>query len=138
MRQARYRSGPLVWLAVLAATCLQLFLFQKILWLVVPFLFALIIYYLLFPIQRRLVLAGLSRDAASALVSCGAFALAAGAAILVFPWLGTHLASFRVALSAAANRQGSRPRVSEEATRNPLSIGSRKSSWPINSSSPGT
>ena len=66
MRQARYRSGPLVWLAVLTATCLQLFLFQKILWLVVPFLFALIIYYLLVPIQRRLVLAGLSRDAASA------------------------------------------------------------------------
>ncbi len=95
MRQARYRSGPVVWLAVLTATCLQLFLFQKILWLVVPFLFALIIYYLLFPIQRRLVLAGLSRDAASALVSCGAFALAAGAAILVFPWLGTHLASWQ-------------------------------------------
>ena len=69
MKRARYRSGPLVWCAILAATCLLLFLFQKILWLVVPFLFALIIYYLLFPLQQRLVLGGMSRDASAAAVS---------------------------------------------------------------------
>ncbi|WP_294262047.1 hypothetical protein [Propionivibrio sp.] len=50
MRRQRYRSGPLVWLAILFFTCLLLFLFQKILWLVVPFLLALIGYYLFFPL----------------------------------------------------------------------------------------
>ena len=95
VRQARYRSGPLAWCAILAATCLLLFLFQKILWLVVPFLFGLLIYYPLFPIQQRLVLGGMSRDASAALVSGCAFALAAVLAIFAFPWLGTHLASWQ-------------------------------------------
>ena len=52
-----YQPGPLVWLGVIAGTCLMLFLFQQILWLVVPFLLALIGYYLFFPLQQRLVLA---------------------------------------------------------------------------------
>ena len=91
----RYRSGPLAWCAILAATCLLLFLFQKILWLVLPFLFGLLIYYPLFPLQQRLVLRGMSRDASAALVSGSAFALAAVVAIIIFPWLGAHLASWQ-------------------------------------------
>jgi hypothetical protein len=69
MKPERYHSGPLAWCLILAGTCLLLFLFQKILWLVVPFLFGLIIYYLLFPLQQRLVLGGMTRDSASATVS---------------------------------------------------------------------
>ncbi len=92
----RYRSGPLAWCAILAATCLLLFLFQKILWLVVPFLFGLLIYYPLFPLQQRLVLRGMSRDASAALVSGSAFALAAIVAVISFPWLGAHLASWQL------------------------------------------
>ena len=95
MREKRYHSGPLVWCAILAITCLLLFLFQKILWLVVPFLFGLIIYYLLFPLQQRLVLAGMSRDASAALVSGSAFALAAGVLVLMFPWFSAHLVSWQ-------------------------------------------
>ena len=95
MREMRYRSGPLAWCAILAATCLLLFLFQKILWLVLPFLFGLLIYYPLFPLQQRLVLRGMSRDASAALVSGSAFALAAVVAIVIFPWLGAHLASWQ-------------------------------------------
>ena len=95
MRAGRYHSGPLVWCGILAATCLLLFLFQKILWLVVPFLFGLIIYYLLFPLQQRLVLAGMSRDASAAVVSGAAFALAAGAVALMFPWFSSHLVSWQ-------------------------------------------
>lgn len=91
----RYHSGPLVWCSTVGATCLLLFLFQKILWLVVPFLFGLIIYYLLFPLQQRLVLAGVSRDASAALVSAGAFAVAAAALVLVFPWVSSHLVSWQ-------------------------------------------
>lgn len=100
MTAHRYRSGPLVWCVILAATCLLLFLFQKILWLVVPFLFGLIIYYLLFPLQQRLVLGGVSRNAASALVSGAAFAVAGGVLVLAFPWIGAQLSSWQ----ASANR----------------------------------
>ena len=88
-------SGPVVWASIITATCLLLFFFQKILWLVVPFLFGLIIYYLLFPLQQRLVLGGMTRDAASALVSAAVFALAALVAFFTFPWLGSHLASWQ-------------------------------------------
>lgn len=95
MRREPYRSGPLVWLAIVVATCVLLFLFQKILWLVVPFLMALIGYYLLFPLQQRLVLAGVSRDTAAAAVSAGAFVLAGIGMLLVFPWASGHLVSWQ-------------------------------------------
>ena len=94
-QQSSYRSGPLAWCAILAGTCLALVLFQKILWLVVPFVFGLIIYYLLFPLQQRLVLGGMSRDISAALVSAAAFALVALTALFTFPWIGTHLASWQ-------------------------------------------
>ena len=42
-------SGPLVWLATIACTTLLLTLLKQALWLVVPFLFAIILYYALFP-----------------------------------------------------------------------------------------
>ncbi|WP_301101329.1 AI-2E family transporter [Propionivibrio sp.] len=95
MNRERYRSGPLVWLAILGATCLLLFLFQKILWLVVPFLLALIAYYLLFPLQQRLILGGMSRDSSATLVSGGAFTLATGVMLLAFPWISSHLVSWQ-------------------------------------------
>lgn len=72
-QQSDYRSGPVVWVLVLAGTCLLLYLFQKVLWLVVPFILALIIYYLLLPLKSRLVLAGFSHDAATGVVSSAAF-----------------------------------------------------------------
>jgi predicted PurR-regulated permease PerM len=92
---ARYRSGPLAWCAIIGATCLLLFLFQKILWLVVPFLFALVIYYPVYPLQQRLVLRGMSRDASAALVSALVFAGAVVLALLAAPWLGNSLASWQ-------------------------------------------
>lgn len=95
MKAARYRSGPLAWCAILASTCLLLFLFQKVLWLVVPFVFALVIYYPLFPLQQRLVLGGMSRDAAAALVSGSAFALAGVLLIAMLPWLSAQLVSWQ-------------------------------------------
>ncbi|MBK8401067.1 AI-2E family transporter [Propionivibrio sp.] len=95
MRRQRYRSGPLVWLAILFFTCLLLFLFQKILWLVVPFLLALIGYYLFFPLQQRLVLGGMTRATSAALVSGSAFAVAVGIILLSFPWISAHIVSWQ-------------------------------------------
>lgn len=85
-----YRSGPLVWAIVIAGTCLVLFLFQQILWLVVPFLLAVVIYYLLLPLQEHLVLRGVSRAQAANLVSLGAFVLLVAGVALAFPGLATH------------------------------------------------
>jgi predicted PurR-regulated permease PerM len=90
-----YRSGPLVWCVILLATCLLLFLLQKILWLVVPFLFGLIAYYLLFPLQQRLVLGGLSRELSAALVSGGALLLMVGLVALMLPLISSHLRSWQ-------------------------------------------
>jgi predicted PurR-regulated permease PerM len=74
-------SGPVVWLAIIAVTCLLLLVFQKVLWLVVPFLLALILYYFLFPAVRVLVYRGMSRDGAASLVTV-AFLLLLGASTL--------------------------------------------------------
>ena len=79
------RIGPITWCGIIGSTCLLLFLFQKILWLVVPFLLALLLYYLLAPLSNKLVLAGWSTNLAATLLS-GAFLLVVvGALLLIYP-----------------------------------------------------
>ena len=63
------RSGPIVWACIIAATCALLFLFEKNLWLAVPFLLATIMYYILVGPVQRLTRAGLRRNTAAALVA---------------------------------------------------------------------
>lgn len=88
-------SGPLVWVAIIGVTCLLLLVFQRVLWLVVPFLLALILYYLLFPAVRRLIYRGMSRDAASALVM-GVFLMVIGyAAISLTPKVAGQIARWQ-------------------------------------------
>jgi len=72
LRQAT-GNGPVVWLAIIASTCVLLFLLKKVLWLVVPILLALILYYVLFPVAQWLMYRGLDRAAAAATVM-GTFA----------------------------------------------------------------
>ena len=81
----------MVWSAILGSTCLLLFLFQKILWLVVPFILALIIYYALLPAVQRLVLAGFSLSSGATLVALGGFAVLGGAMALAAPWVAAHV-----------------------------------------------
>jgi len=90
-----YQSGPLAWLLIIAASCLVLFLFQKILWLVMPFLLALIVYYCCLPLKLRLVLSGFSHDGAATLVSTGVGVLAVLAMLLAFPWVTTETANWQ-------------------------------------------
>ncbi len=90
-----YRAGPVAWAAIIGATCLVLFLFQKILWLVVPFVLALIIYYVLLPLKSRLMIAGIGSDAAAAWVSGGS-AMALGLlAIAAFPRVAAEMVSWQ-------------------------------------------
>jgi predicted PurR-regulated permease PerM len=88
-------SGPVVWLAIIGATCLLLFLLQKVLWLVVPILLALILYYVLFPVAQWLMYRGFDRTTAAATVMA---VLAAGLAALGFvfaPKLLEHMLSWQ-------------------------------------------
>ncbi len=83
-------SGPIVWIGIIASTCLLLFLFQKMLWLVVPFLLALIIYYFLQPATHRLVLNGFSRKSAAAITGGGFILLLLLCAAMLIPWVGAQ------------------------------------------------
>ncbi|HJW25302.1 MAG TPA: AI-2E family transporter, partial [Rhodocyclaceae bacterium] len=96
---ADYRSGPIVWAATIASTCLLLYLFQKVLWLVVPFILALIIYYALLPLKLRLVLAGFGHDAATGLVSVGVFVGLALVLTLLLPKLLTDASTWQESAS---------------------------------------
>lgn len=75
--------GPVTWVGILMTTCLLLLIFKKMLWLVVPFLLALILYYLLAPIAKKLVLSGLSNQLAAVALS-GALLFGIGLAVLLF------------------------------------------------------
>jgi len=90
-----YQSGPLVWVGVIAATCLVLFFFQQILWLVVPFLLALIMYYALLPLKQRLVLSGFSHDAAASMVSLAVGVLIVLLLVFSLPLLTAEAASWQ-------------------------------------------
>jgi predicted PurR-regulated permease PerM len=76
-------AGPVVWASIFTATCLLLFFFQKILWLVVPFLLACVIYYALYPLAQRLILAGMAQEQAAAWVA-GSFTFILTGVLLLF------------------------------------------------------
>ncbi len=87
---AHHGSGPVVWVAIIATTCLLLLVFQKVLWLVVPFLLALILYYFLFPLVRLLVFRGMSRDAASSTVILAFLALLSLSVVSLTPKIASQ------------------------------------------------
>jgi predicted PurR-regulated permease PerM len=71
-------------------TTVLLVVATKALWLVVPFLLAIILYYILLPIVHRLVVFGVGREAAAALVAGGVTLLAVGIMIPLLPWLAAQ------------------------------------------------
>ena len=88
-------SGPVVWVAIIAITCLLLLVFQKVLWLVVPVLLALILYYFLFPAVRALIYRGMSRDAAASVVTLAFLALVTVAGIGLMPKVARQAAQWQ-------------------------------------------
>lgn len=94
-RPAHNGSGPVVWAAIIATTCLLLLVFQKMLWLVVPFLLALILYYFLYPPVRALIYRGMSRDAAASLVIVVFLVLLCVVGIAMTPWVVRQLADWQ-------------------------------------------
>ena len=94
----QHRSGPIVWASIIAATCLLLFFFQKILWLVVPFLLGLILYYFLYPAMQALIYRGMSREAAAGNVTLGFLVLLSVIGVAVTPWVAGHAAGWQESL----------------------------------------
>jgi predicted PurR-regulated permease PerM len=94
----QHGSGPVVWTAIIAATCLLLFVFQKLLWLVVPFLLALILYYILYPATQHLVYRGMSRSAAAGWTIVFFLMLLVGGSSYMLPWLATHIVDIQSSL----------------------------------------
>ena len=93
-----------MWAAIIGATCLLLFLLQKVLWLVVPVLLALILYYLLFGVLTRLMYRGMARDTAAATVMVGLATLLTLVVVLVLPTALEHLLDWQA--SSARYLQG--------------------------------
>jgi predicted PurR-regulated permease PerM len=79
-------SGPLVWAATLVFTTLLLALLGHVLWLVAPLLLAVVVYYALFPLVRRLTLAGVQRSTAAAIVAGTVCVAAAVAMVPAVSW----------------------------------------------------
>lgn len=93
-------SGPVVWMAIIAVTCLLLAVFQRMLWLVVPFLLALILYYVLYPAMQQFVYRGLSRAAAAGLTTAGFLMVLAIALVFFVPWMTTHMVDLQATVVA--------------------------------------
>jgi predicted PurR-regulated permease PerM len=83
----RQGGGPVVWLAIVGITCVLLAFLQATLWLVVPGLLALILYYLLYPMMNYLIFRGMRRDSAAASVMFGFLAATAVGGLFLVPWL---------------------------------------------------
>ncbi|MRW90383.1 AI-2E family transporter [Duganella sp. FT80W] len=65
---SQQRGGPVVWSGIIAATCVLLFLLQQMLFLAIPFLLGIVLYYILQPPVQRLIRTGFSQSAATLLV----------------------------------------------------------------------
>jgi predicted PurR-regulated permease PerM len=80
------RAGPVVWTAIVGVTCLLLVLLEHMLWLVLPFIFGTVIYYMLLGPMQRLLRAGFTRNVSSVLVSVAFFGIAALLGVLLLSW----------------------------------------------------
>jgi predicted PurR-regulated permease PerM len=85
-------------LVAILTTCLVLFLFQRIIWLVVPGLLALMIYYCLRPLTERLVLRGVRHETAVTLIVGVLLLIPVGIALKSAPSLLAKVAHLQGAL----------------------------------------
>ncbi len=87
---AWHGPGPIAWAGIFAATCLMLLALNHILWLIVPALMALVLSYALEPPMRRLMYAGLSQEAAAAVVTSVFLLALIVASLALLAWAGAR------------------------------------------------
>jgi predicted PurR-regulated permease PerM len=80
-------SGPLVWVTTILSTTILLALLRHALWIVVPFLLAIILYYVLLPAVSRLAVAGVASETAAGIVTGLFFVLGVAAMVPTIPWI---------------------------------------------------
>ena len=91
--------GILTWGVIIVVTCLILYLFERVLWLVVPGLLALVGYYCLQPLVQALVRAGLKHRTAGKVVT-GLLFLVTGLGVILLLSLATTRAAGWKAVTA--------------------------------------
>jgi predicted PurR-regulated permease PerM len=89
------RGGPVVWSGIIAATCVLLFLLQQMLFLAVPFLLGIVLYYILQPPTQRLVRMGFSQNAATFMVGAVFLVLVTLAVLAVVYWKSSPATSWQ-------------------------------------------
>lgn len=97
------RSGPVVWSCIIGATCALLFLLQQMLWLAIPFLFGIILYYMLLPPMQRLIRLGVSHNTAALMVGGSFLLMLVLAGIIGVFWSSTPAESWQEMLSHYLN-----------------------------------
>lgn len=88
-------SGPVVWSGIIGATCALLMLLQHMLWLAVPFLLAIILYYLMLPSMQRLLRTGMGQGAAALVVGSGFLVATVLAALALSSWVSAPSESWQ-------------------------------------------
>jgi predicted PurR-regulated permease PerM len=89
------RGGPVVWSGIIAATCVLLFLLQQMLFLAVPFLLGIVLYYILQPPTQRLVRMGFTQNAATFMVGTVFGVLVALAVLAAVYWKSAPATSWQ-------------------------------------------
>ena len=88
--EGNHASGPVVWVVTFVVTAVLLALLKQALWFAVPALGAIIVYYLLYPMVRRLTLSGVDRKVAATVVSVIFFVAVCAAMIPAASWLASQ------------------------------------------------
>lgn len=89
------RGGPVVWSGIIAATCVLLFLLQQVLFLAIPFLLGIVLYYILQPPMQRLIRMGFSQNASTLIVGAVFVLIVTLAVMVAVFWHSTPGASWQ-------------------------------------------
>src|SRR5215468_2488532 len=92
------QPGAVTMAVTILITCMVLFLFQKIIWLVVPGLLALMIYYCLHPLVERLVLHGVRHELAVTGIVGVVLVITVGIAFISVPQILTRVAQLQTTI----------------------------------------
>jgi predicted PurR-regulated permease PerM len=92
---SQQRAGPVVWSGIIAATCVLLFLLQQMLFLAIPFLLGIVLYYILQPPMQRLIRMGVSHNTAALAVGLAFFLVVALAILIAVFWNSTPSESWQ-------------------------------------------
>ena len=90
-----HQPGVLTWGVIIVVTCLILYLFERVLWLVVPGLLALVGYYCLQPLVQALVRAGVRHQTAGRVVAGLLFLATVLALVLLLSLAATRAAGWQ-------------------------------------------